>query len=276
MAKANILDRILATKRDEVAALRRARGQAELAEAAREAPPPRNFFAAVTQRPRGRINLIAEIKRASPSAGRIRDDFDPPTIARQYAAGGAAALSVLTDATYFQGAPEHLRAARAAVDLPVLRKEFIVDPLQVYESRALGADAILLIAAALSPGELLDLMILATELRMTTLVEVHGADEVLQIRSMVGFPLKSYGLLGINNRDLTTFRVDLNTTIRLASLAGEGVPLVSESGIRTSDDVDRLRRAGVSAVLVGETLMRSDDPGQVARQLIGSPDGQQT
>ena len=273
MAEANILNRILATKRDEVAALRRAHDAAELADAARQAPPPRNFFAAVTARPAGRMNLIAEIKRASPSAGRIRDDFDPPALARQYAAGGAAALSVLTDGPYFQGEPAHLQAARAAVDLPVLRKDFILDPLQVYQSRALGADAVLLIAAALGPGELLDLMILATELRMTTLLEVHGADELLRLRSVVGFPLKSYGLLGINNRDLTTFQVDLNTTIRLAELAGEGVPLVSESGIRTPADVERLRDAGVSAILVGETLMRSDDPGAAARALIGTPDG---
>jgi indole-3-glycerol phosphate synthase len=162
-----------------------------------------------------------------------------------------------------------VKAVRRAVDLPVLRKDFIIDPYQVYESRAAGADAVLLIAAALPVGELADLMILATELRMTVLVEVHDADELMQVRSMIGFPHAAYGLLGINNRDLTTFKVDLNTTIRLAELAGEGVPIVSESGIKTRSDVARLAGAGVRAVLVGETLMRAGDVSAEIERLLG-------
>jgi len=265
----NILDAILETKRKEVAELHRRFDAASLQAAARRAPRARNFFAAVTKRPRRLVNLIAEIKKASPSAGVIRDDFDAARIARQYADAGADALSVLTDKTYFQGDLEHLRSVREAVDLPVMRKDFIIDPYQVYEARAAGADAILLIAAALPAGKLLDLMILAAELRMTCLVEVHGADELMTVRSMVGFPHRAYGLLGINNRDLTTFRVDIATTIRLAGLAGEGVPLVSESGIRTRRDVSRLAAVGVRAILVGETLMRSDDVAAGVEQLLG-------
>jgi indole-3-glycerol phosphate synthase len=264
----NILDTILQTKRKEVAALRREGDADHWRSRAVEAGRPRNFFAAVTQRPRNLLNLIAEVKKASPSAGVICEDFDAVRIARCYADAGADALSVLTDETYFQGHLDFLRAVREAVDLPVLRKDFTIDPLQVYEARSAGADAILLIAAALPPGKLLDLMILATELRMTVLVEVHGAEELMRVRSMVGFPHASYGLLGINNRDLTTFEVDVGTTIRLAELA-EGAPLVSESGIRTREDVVRLKRAGVKAILVGETLMRSGDPGGEIRSLVG-------
>lgn len=267
----NILDTILQTKRKEVSALREAGDEQYWKDRAAEADRPRNFFTAVTKRPRNLLNLIAEIKKASPSAGVIREDFEPAGIARAYAGAGADALSVLTDREYFQGHLDYLRAAREATDLPVMRKDFIIDPLQVYESRAAGADAILLIAAAMPAGELLDLMILATELRMTVLVEVHGADELMQIRSMVGFPLPSYGLLGVNNRDLTTFKVDLNTTFRLAELS-EGVPLVSESGIRSRDDVVRLKQAGVKAILVGETLMRNSDVGTAVSDLVGIGD----
>ena len=264
----NILDTILETKRKEVASLRSQVAPAEWAARAGGAPRARNFFAAVTKEPDGTINLIAEVKKASPSAGVIRPDFDAVAIARQYEAAGASALSVLTDRTYFQGHLDDLTAVREAVTLPILRKDFIVDPIQVYESRAAGADAILLIAAALKPAALLDMMILSTELRMTTLVEVHDADELLAVRSAVGFPHRRYSLLGINNRDLTTFEVDIATTLRLADMA-EGVPLVSESGIRTADDVRRLAGAGVRAILVGETLMRSDDiTGEIDR-LIG-------
>jgi len=266
----NILTRILETKRKEVAELRGRTSMEELAARAAEAPRSRNFFSAVTKRPRRRaVNLIAEIKKASPSAGVIREDFDPPAFARQYAAAGADAISVLTDQQYFQGSLDYLRAVRAEVELPILRKDFIIDAAQVYEARAAGADAILLIAAALGGGELLDLMILASELRMTTLVEVHDADELLHIRSAIGFPLRAYGLLGINNRDLTTFHVDIATTIRLASLATEGTPIVSESGIKTRADVTRLAGAGVKAILVGETLMRHGDIAAGVEELLG-------
>jgi indole-3-glycerol phosphate synthase len=268
----NILHRILETKRKEVDALHRARDLAALRAAAEQAPRARNFFAALTKPPRRLVNLIAEVKRASPSAGVIREDFDPAAIARAYEAGGADAVSVLTDETYFQGSLDHLRAVREAVSLPVLRKDFLIDPSQLYESRAAGADAVLLIAAALPPGELMDLMILAAELRLTALVEVHGADEIMQVRSMVGFPHRGYSLLGINNRDLTTFEVDVGTTLRLAGLVDEAVPIVSESGIRTRRDVQRLRAAGVRGILVGETFMRSDDVAGEIDALLG-PEG---
>ena len=264
----NILQTILETKKKEVADLRARFSMDELAAQARSAGPARNFFAAVTKQPRRAVNLIAEIKKASPSAGLIRSDFDPVDIARQYEAAGADALSVLTDVEYFQGNLDYIRQVREAVSLPVLRKDFIIDASQVYESRAAGADAILLIAAALPPGTMLDLMIMATELRMTTLVEVHGADELLAVRSMIGFPHAAYSLLGINNRDLTTFKVDINTTTRMAELA-EGKPLVSESGIKTYQDVHRLAGVGVNAILVGETLMRSGNIQQEVQALLG-------
>ena len=266
----NILDTILKTKRKEVQALRRTADLEALKAEAAGASRVRNFFTAVTKKPRGLVNLIAEIKRASPSAGVICEDFDPVLIARQYEAAGADALSVLTDEQYFQGHLEHLTAVREAVALPVLRKDFIIDAAQVYQSRAAGADAILLIAAALNPGELMDLMILATELRMTVLVEVHGTDELMRVRSMVGFPHKSYGVLGINNRDLTTFEVDIGTTIRLAELAGPDAPIVSESGIKTRADVQRLAAAGVKAILVWQRLMQCGDISACVAELTGT------
>lgn len=267
-----ILDDILETKRREVADLRGRATLADLAAAARAAPPVRNFFVAVTGPPRGRANLIAEVKRASPSAGVICEGFDPAAVARRYEAAGASAVSVLTDAAYFRGSLDDLRAVRAAVALPVLRKDFLIDAAQLYESRAAGADAVLLIAAALTRGALMDLMILAAELRMTALVEVHGVEELLAVRSMIGFPHRAYSVLGINNRDLRTLEVDLGTTLRLAELAGEGVPVVSESGIRTGADVRRLAAAGVCAILVGETLMRAGDVAAAVGELIGTAD----
>jgi indole-3-glycerol phosphate synthase len=269
----NILQMILETKRKEIADLRNRRSLADLWAAAAAAPSVRNFFAAVTHPPARLVNLIAEVKKASPSAGVIRADFDPVAIARQYEAGGASAISVLTDQQYFQGSLEHLRAVRQAVALPVLRKDFIIDEAQVYESRAAGADAILLIAAALPVGRLADLMILSAELKLTVLLEVHDADELLAVRSMVGFPHRAYSLLGINNRNLATFQVDIATTLRLAPLAGEGVAIVSESGIRTRQDVERLKAGGVRGVLVGETLMRCDDIQAGIEQLLGPAGG---
>ena len=265
----NILDRILQTKRKEVAALRASVDEGELKARAGEAPRARNFFHAITKSPNGLVNLIAEVKKASPSAGVIQPDFDAPAIARAYADAGADAISVLTDVQYFQGSLDHLRAVREAVDLPVLRKDFIIDPIQVYESRAAGADAILLIAGALPGGTLLDLLILATELRMTSLIEVHGAGELMNIRSVVGFGHTAYSVLGINNRDLTTFEVDLNTTIRLAGLVEDPTPIVSESGIKTRQEVSKLARAGVKAILVGETLMCSGDVAGAVADMLG-------
>jgi len=269
----NILQTILETKRKEVSHLHRRCTLEQLQAAVKSAPPARNFYAAVTARPPRRpVSLIAEIKKASPSAGIIRHDFDPVAIARDYAAAAANALSVLTDETYFQGKLDHLSAVRAAVELPVLRKDFIIDPFQVYQSRAAGADAILLIAAALPAARLMDLMILATELRMTVLVEVHTVEEILAVRSLVGIPLPRYALLGINNRDLTTFQTDIRTTTRMAELADMGevkLPIVSESGIRTRSDVDRLAAAGVQAILVGETIMKKRDIPAAVEQLLG-------
>ncbi len=268
MAK-NILHTILETKRKEVRQLRSLRDLEQWKELAAQADPARNFYSAMTSGPKRAMNLIAEVKKASPSAGVICEDFDPVGIAKQYEAGGASAISVLTDQEYFQGSLEFLRQVRRTVSLPVLRKDFIIDPVQIYQARWAGADAILLIAAALEPGRLMDLMILATELRMTCLIEVHGADEILAFRSVVGFPLPKYGLLGINNRDLTDFTVDLGTTLRLAELAGEGTAIISESGIRTRQDVDRLARAGVQGILVGETLMRSGNIQEQIASLLG-------
>ena len=218
--------------------------------------------------PRG-INVIAEVKKASPSAGVIRRNFDPVTIARTYEDCGADAISVLTDEKYFQGKLEYVEQVRQAVSVPVLRKDFIIDLWQVYESRAAGADAILLIAEALKPGELMDLMIAAAELSLTVLLEVHQADTLLAVRSLIGFPKERYSLLGINNRDLTTMQVDLNTTIRLAELLDKKDELVAESGIKTRADVEKLKSAGVRAVLVGQTLCEHPDIAEKFAELFG-------
>lgn len=269
----NILHTILETKHKEVEELRARTSLEALQAAAATAPRVRNFFTAVTKPPTRAVNLIAEVKKASPSKGVIREDFDPVELAKAYETAGADALSVLTDETYFQGHLDYLRAIRQAVDLPLLRKDFLIDPWQVYEARAAGADAILLIAAALPAGELMDLMILAAELRLTVLLEVHNADELMRVRSLVGFPHKAYSLLGINNRDLTTFEVDINTTLRLRELAGDDVPIVSESGIVTPQHVSRLAAEGVNAVLVGETFMRQENIVQAVHHLLGPKKG---
>jgi indole-3-glycerol phosphate synthase len=268
---ATILDQIIETKRQEVAE-RSARVPVEsLKDTIASLRRPRNFFQAVTTPTSKPVNLIAEVKKASPSAGVIRADFDPVSIAKEYAAAGADALSVLTDEKYFQGKLEYIQAVRDAVKLPVLRKDFIVDPYQVYETRACGADAMLLIAECLPVNELIDLQILATELSLTTLIEVHDMDNLIRVRDhVIGFPHKSYSLLGINNRDLRTFKTDLGTTLRLAELVEDRRVLVSESGIHSPADVKKLAEAGVSAVLVGESLMRSPDIGAKVRELFGA------
>jgi indole-3-glycerol phosphate synthase len=271
-----ILDEIIQTKRQEVAE-RKAREPVEsLIETIKTLGRPRNFFHAVTRKvsaPGARqksLNLIAEVKKASPSAGVIRADFDPVRIARAYAEAGADALSVLTDEKYFQGRLEYIHAVRDAVRLPVLRKDFIIDPYQVYESRAAGADAILLIAECLETSRLIDLQILATELNLTTLIEVHDIDNFMRVRDhVIGFPHRSYSLLGINNRDLRTFKTDLGTTLRMAELVEDRSVLVSESGIHTREDVNKLAAAGVGAVLVGESLMRSTDVAAKIAELFG-------
>src|SRR5436190_18179353 len=266
---ASVLDEILESKREEVARRKQTTPVERLKETIDTLGRPRNFFQAVTKEGKKKVNLIAEVKKASPSAGIIRADFDPVKIAQAYADGGADALSVLTDEKYFQGKLEYIHQIRDAVKLPVLRKDFIIDPYQVYEARAAGADAILLIAEALQVNELIDLQILATELNMTCLIEVHDMDNLIRVRDhVIGFPHRSYSLLGINNRDLRTFKTDLGTTLRMAELVEDRNVLVSESGINNYADVKKLSEAGVRAVLVGESLMRSDDIGAKVRELF--------
>ncbi len=269
----NILNEIVQTKRKAVAAAKQLRPPGEVEAAAADAAPVRDFFAACTRPPRRLMNVIAEVKKASPSAGVIREDFDPAAIAAEYAAAGAAAVSVLTDEPYFQGSLEYLRIARETVDLPVLRKDFIIDPYQVVEARAAGADAILLIAECLAPGEMADLLALAASLGLTCLVEVHGPEQLMQARATVASARAPRTLLGINNRDLTTFTVDVGTTTRLAEMVEDRSVLVSESGIKTRDDVGRLAAAGVNTVLIGETLMRAPDVAAALDALFGPPRG---
>jgi indole-3-glycerol phosphate synthase len=260
------LARILARKAQEVAAARERTPVAELRACATDAPPPRGFARALESAvAAGRSAVIAEFKRASPSKGVLRADLDPASVARSYERGGAACLSVLTDAPFFQGSLEDLRAARAACALPVLRKDFTLDPWQVYEARAAGADAVLLIVAALQDGPLAELHGLACELGLDVLVEVHDAAELARAAAL------RPALLGINNRDLATFETRLETTLALAPRAPPGRRVVSESGIHTADDVARLRDAGVCAFLVGEACMRAPDPGQRLAELFGPP-----
>ena len=266
---ANILDKIIADKRAEVNSRRSQKSLDQLKEQVRALPRCRNFYKAVTKpNPRG-INVIAEVKKASPSAGIIRKDFDPVAIAQTYERCGADAISVLTDEKYFQGRLEYVRQIHEAVDLPVLRKDFIIDLWQVYESRDACADAILLIAEVLKPGELMDLMIAAAELTLTVLLEVHRADTLLTVRSLIGFPKKGYSVLGINNRNLTTMQVDLNTTSRLGELLNSKNELVTESGIKTRADVEKLISVGVRAVLIGQTLCENPDIEEKFRELFG-------
>ncbi|MDB5305792.1 MAG: trpC [Phycisphaerales bacterium] len=266
-----ILEKIIQTKREEIAERRERAPVEALKETISTLGRPRNFFNAVTQKTKKPLNLIAEVKKASPSAGVIRADFDPVKIATDYAAAGADALSVLTDEKYFQGHLDYIHAVRDAVKLPVLRKDFIIDPYQVYETRASGADAMLLIAECLETSELIDLQILATEMNLTCLIEVHDLDNFMRVRdTVIGFPHRSYSLLGINNRDLRTFKTDLGTTLRMADLVEDRRILVSESGINTRDDIKKLAEAGVQAVLVGESLMRSDNIGAKIAEMFGS------
>ena len=260
----DILARILARKGEEIAEGARAVPLAEMRRRAAAAPPPRGFRAAIEARiGEGGPAVIAEIKRASPSRGVIRRDFDPARIAAGYERGGAAALSVLTDRDFFQGAPDHLRAARAATTLPVLRKDFLVDPWQVHEARAMGADCVLLIVAALGDDRLRALAELAGELGLDTLVEVH--DEV-ELDRALRIPAS---LVGINNRDLRTFETTLATTRRLAPRIPSSQRTVTESGIASRDDVAGLRADGVHAFLVGEAFMSAPDPGERLAALFG-------
>jgi len=267
---ANILDKIIADKRAELNYRKSQTSLDQLKEQVRSMRKCRNFYQAVTKpNPRG-INVIAEVKKASPSAGIIREHFDPVAIAQTYKKCGADAISVLTDEKYFQGRLEYIEQIKQTVDLPILRKDFIIDIWQVYESRAAGADAILLIAEALKPGQLMDLMIAAAELTLTVLLEVHEADMLLAVRSLIGFPKKGYSVLGINNRNLATMEVDLNTTSRLAQLVDNKSELVAESGIKTRADVEKLKSVGVRAILVGQVLCESTDIEEKFAELFGS------
>ena len=253
-------------KRSEVAARKKQRSLRDLEVLARAQETPRGFANRLEQATRRGFGLIAEIKKASPSKGLIREDFDPPEHAREYAAGGAACLSVLTDAPHFQGHEDYLVAARAACLLPVLRKDFMVDPWQVTEARAIGADAILIILAALDDALASDIEAAALEAQMDVLVEVHDETEMERTHR-----LKSR-LIGVNNRDLRTFTTDIATTARLAPLAPEGALLVSESGIASHEDIQAVSRtAGVRCFLVGESLMRRADVAGATRDLLGLP-----
>ncbi|ADH85156.1 indole-3-glycerol phosphate synthase TrpC [Desulfurivibrio alkaliphilus] len=253
-----ILDRIVARKKEEIAALKR-RG---LGAPADEPDPPRGFIAALTGC--SEVAVIAELKKASPSKGVIRPDFDPAAIAAAYQRGGAAALSILTDVDFFQGSLAYIPQVRRLVPLPVLRKDFLLDPLQVEEASRYGADAILLIAAILTVPQMEELRLQAEELGMDVLVEIHDEAEAEQALAA------GARLIGVNNRDLRDFSMDLNTTFRLRKLIPPTIPLVSESGIRDHADITALAAHGIAAALVGETLMRAEDPGQALLALRGA------
>jgi indole-3-glycerol phosphate synthase len=260
----DILARIAAYKREDVADRKRRRSFAQVDAAARAASSPRGFKAALeADHAPGRLALIAEIKKASPSKGLIRADFDPPALARAYAEGGASCLSILTDGPSFQGADGYLIDARAAVALPCIRKDFLVDPWQVAESRALGADAILVILAMIDDALAADLMAEAARLSMDALVEVHDEAEMERAAKL------GATLVGINNRDLKSFVVDLAVTERLAVQASRDALLVTESGLFVHDDVVRMEATGAKAMLVGESLMRQADVTAATKALLG-------
>lgn len=257
------LARILIDKAEEVRARQAATSFDAIERAAQDAPPPRDLTRSLCDAvAEGRTGLIAEIKRASPSGGLIRADFDPATLAADYTRGEASALSVLTDAPYFQGSPEHLKAARAATTLPILRKEFMIDPWQVFEARAMGADAILLIMAALSDAQAQELEDVARSLDMAVLAEVHDQRE---LERALGLETR---LIGINNRDLRSLKTDLAVSEALAPLVPADRIPVAESGIRTADDVRRMAAAGARCILVGEQMMRQADVAAAARELV--------
>ena len=259
----SILQKILEVKRTEVEKRKREVSLAELKQRLVQAPPIRPFAQAIRRQANEPIRLIAELKKASPSKGVFRDDFEPEAILRAYEKSPASALSILTDEPFFQGSLDNLLLARQLTTKPLLRKDFIVDEFQLYEARIYGADAVLLIVAALDESQLRDLLKLAMELNMDALVEVHTEDE-LEKALRAGAQI-----IGVNNRNLRTFEVDLNTTLKLRKLVPTDCIVVSESGIETREQVRRLEEAGVDAILVGETLVRSPDPTAKAKELLG-------
>jgi len=260
----DILKKILARKREEIAARSAVISLADLRERAAFASPPRGFVAAMRRKiAQGQPAVIAEIKKASPSRGVLRENFKPAEIARSYAFGSAACLSVLTDRDFFQGAEAYLEMARAACPLPVIRKDFLIDPYQVVEARAIGADCVLLIAAALDDASLAGLANLAGELGMDVLVEVHDADELHRALAL------DLTLVGINNRNLRSFDVSLQTTLELLWQIPDDRLVVTESGILAPGDVALMREHGVHAFLVGEAFMKAEDPGEKLRELFG-------
>ena len=262
MSKRMILDEIVENKALEVEESKKTMPLHSLQEQINEVLPSRDFFEAI--HPKGQLKIISEVKHASPSKGIFRDDFDPVEIAKSYSSGGASAISVLTDEKYFKGSLQYLNNIRQNVETPLLRKDFIIDPYQIYEARFYGADALLLIVASLEQSLLKDLLQLTHELQMNAIVEVHD-DKELDCALEAGSRI-----IGINNRDLRTFDVDLNVSIRLSAKVPEDRIVIAESGISSIEDIDMLRGKGVHVFLIGETFMKAPDPGQKLKELIAS------